>query len=129
MFPYSCVFELSQTNHDIPLNKSPFRGVAKGPSHFLSLFLSDRLRLNPHMDVNIAQQHNGGIPQRGNLKASKSVQSSLKKAQEDVAARSWMSTILAMGTALRPNYLWGFYLFPKYYNYDWEALQYTEAQR
>uniref|UniRef100_A0A8C6S9H9 Hyaluronidase n=1 Tax=Neogobius melanostomus TaxID=47308 RepID=A0A8C6S9H9_9GOBI len=172
--------------HNILLDTSPFRGVAtpaKVPGQFLSLFYTDRLGLYPHVDVNKGQQHNGGIPQSGDLKAS------MKKAQADisyyipskktkglavidweswrpvwernwgtkriyqtlslahvlktnryltqrqatekakhqfqVAAKSWMSGMLAMGKAMRPNYLWGFYLFPNCYNYNWNDSQFT----
>lgn len=36
-----------------------------------------------------------------------------------------MSGILAKGREMRPNYLWGFYLFPNCYNYGWEKPGYT----
>uniref|UniRef100_A0A3Q0SFL2 Hyaluronidase n=1 Tax=Amphilophus citrinellus TaxID=61819 RepID=A0A3Q0SFL2_AMPCI len=41
------------------------------------------------------------------------------------AARNLMSEMLALGRAMRPNYLWGFYLFPNCYNYGWQDLHYT----
>lgn len=42
-----------------------------------------------------------------------------------MAARNFMSGMLAVGRAMRPNYLWGFYLFPNCYNYGWEKPDYT----
>lgn len=36
-----------------------------------------------------------------------------------------MSGMLDVGRAMRPNYLWGFYLFPNCYNYGWERTHYT----
>lgn len=42
------------------------------PGQFLSLFYTDRLGLYPHVDLTSRKQFNGGIPQRGNLKASTS---------------------------------------------------------
>lgn len=40
------------------------------PGQFLSLFYTDRLGLYPHVDLTSRTHFNGGIPQRGNLKAS-----------------------------------------------------------
>ncbi|XP_074481347.1 hyaluronidase PH-20-like [Sebastes fasciatus] len=153
------------------------------PGQFLSLFYTDRLGLYPHVDLARRKLLNGGIPQRGNLKASmikaredinyyipsktsrglavidweewrplwdrnwgtKTIYQSLSvahtvqsnrsltvqqateraKQQFQVAAKSFMSGMLAMGRAMRPNYLWGFYLFPNCYNYGWEQPDYT----
>ncbi|XP_040886326.1 hyaluronidase PH-20-like [Toxotes jaculatrix] len=47
------------------------------------------------------------------------------KQQFQLAARSLMSRMVAMGRAMRPNYLWGFYLFPNCYNYGWLDPDYT----
>ena len=41
------------------------------------------------------------------------------------AARSFMSETLSLGRRLRPNYLWGFYLFPNCYNHGWLEPGYT----
>ncbi|KAJ4924620.1 hypothetical protein JOQ06_003572, partial [Pogonophryne albipinna] len=43
---------------------------AKVPGQFLSLFYTDRLGLYPHVDLTSRKQLNGGIPQRGDLRAS-----------------------------------------------------------
>uniref|UniRef100_A0A8C9YDH9 Hyaluronidase n=1 Tax=Sander lucioperca TaxID=283035 RepID=A0A8C9YDH9_SANLU len=169
---------------NITLDSSPFKGVAtpaKVRGNFLSLFYTDRLGLYPHVDLTSRKQFNGGIPQRGNLKASinkaradinyyipsnrglavidweewrplwdrnwgpkriyqtlsvahlmqtnrsLTVQQATEKAKQhfQVAAKSFMSGMLAMGRAMRPNYLWGFYLFPNCYNYGWEKPDYT----
>ncbi|XP_033471107.2 hyaluronidase PH-20-like [Epinephelus lanceolatus] len=172
--------------YNISLDTSPFKGVAtpaKVPGQFLSLFYTDRLGLYPHVDLMRKKQLNGGIPQRGNLRASMNkaradvnyyipsktsrglavidweewrplwdrnwgtkriyqtlsvahlmqtnrsltLQQATKKAkyQFQVAAKSFMSGKLAIGRAMRPNYLWGFYLFPNCYNYGWERPSYT----
>uniref|UniRef100_UPI0037E8349A hyaluronidase-1-like n=1 Tax=Semicossyphus pulcher TaxID=241346 RepID=UPI0037E8349A len=172
--------------HDISLDTSPFQAVttpAKVPDQFLSLFYTDRLGLYPHVDLRSRKLFNGGIPQRGNLKASmmkakadinyyipsktsqglavidwedwrplwernwgkKKIYQTLSvahalqknssltvqeateiaKQQFQVAARGFMSGMLALGTAMRSNYLWGFYLFPNCYNYGWEHAGYT----
>lgn len=42
-----------------------------------------------------------------------------------MAARRYMSGMLSIGRAMRPNYFWGFYLFPNCYNYGWEKPDYT----
>ncbi|XP_044041435.1 hyaluronidase PH-20-like [Siniperca chuatsi] len=178
--------DLVCNRYNISLDTSPFKGVttpAKVPGQFLSLFYTDRLGLYPHVDLTSRKQFNGGIPQRGNLKASMNkaradidyyipsktsrglavidweewrplwdrnwgtkriyqtlsvahvmktncsltVQQATNKAKQQfqVAARSFMSGMLAMGRAMRPNYLWGFYLFPNCYNYGWEKPDYT----
>ncbi|XP_010885188.2 hyaluronidase PH-20-like [Esox lucius] len=172
--------------YNISLDTSPYRGVAtpaKVPGQFLSLFYTDRLGLYPRVDLPSRQQFYGGIPQRGNLRAS------LAKAHADInyyipsrtarglavidwedwrplwtrnwgpkfiyrtlslaharyrdssliaqqataaakehfqaAARSYMAETLSLGARLRPNYLWGFYLFPNCYNYGWTEPGYT----
>ncbi|XP_056281219.1 hyaluronidase PH-20-like isoform X2 [Pseudoliparis swirei] len=178
--------DLVCNRYNISLDTSPFKGVAtpaKVPGQFLSLFYTDRLGLYPHVDLARRKQINGGIPQRGNLKASMSkaredinyyipsktsrglavidweewrplwdrnwgtkriyqtlsvahlmrtnrsmtVHQATEKAKQhfQVAAKSFMSGMLAMGRTMRPNYLWGFYLFPNCYNYVWEKPNYT----
>ncbi|XP_069375563.1 hyaluronidase PH-20-like [Paralichthys olivaceus] len=47
------------------------------------------------------------------------------KQQFQAAARGLMSGMLTTGRAMRPNYLWGFYLFPNCYNYGWLEPGYT----
>ncbi|XP_014008507.1 hyaluronidase PH-20-like [Salmo salar] len=172
--------------YNISLDTSPYRGVAtpaKVPGQFLSLFYTDRLGLYPHVDLPSRQQFYGGIPQRGNLRAS------LAKARADInyyipsktarglavidwedwrplwarnwgskwiyrtlsvtharqrdrsltarratatakkqfqaAAHSYMAETLSLGSRLRPNYQWGFYLFPNCYNHGWMEPGYT----
>ncbi|XP_053575741.1 hyaluronidase PH-20-like [Bombina bombina] len=45
--------------------------------------------------------------------------SSVAKAQFEFAAKNLMLDTLKQGKSLRPNYLWGFYLFPNCHNYDY----------
>uniref|UniRef100_A0A3B4TS15 Hyaluronidase n=1 Tax=Seriola dumerili TaxID=41447 RepID=A0A3B4TS15_SERDU len=173
--------------YNISLDTSPFKGVAtpaKVPGQFLSLFYTDRLGLYPHIDLTSRKQFYGGIPQRGNLKASMNkaradinyyipsnrglavidweewrplwdrnwgtkkiyqtlsvahvmktnrsltMQQATEKAKQQFQVRIdcevfLMSGMLAMGRAMRPNYLWGFYLFPNCYNYGWLQPHYT----
>ncbi|XP_046716179.1 hyaluronidase-5-like isoform X2 [Silurus meridionalis] len=47
------------------------------------------------------------------------------KGQFEKAARSFMEETLKLGLSQRPNFLWGFYLFPDCYNYDFEKTGYT----
>ncbi|XP_026216872.1 hyaluronidase PH-20-like [Anabas testudineus] len=58
---------------------------------------------------------------------SLTVQQATEKAKQQfqVAARSFMSGMLAMGRSMRPNYLWGFYMFPNCYNNGWLEPDYT----
>ncbi|KAK5849309.1 hypothetical protein PBY51_008959 [Eleginops maclovinus] len=178
--------DLVCNRYNVSLDTSPFKGVAtpaKVPGQFLSLFYTDRLGLYPHIDPRSRKQLNGGIPQRGDLRANmhkaradinyyipsktnrglavidweewrplwdrnwgpKRIYQTLSvahllqtersltlqqateraKTQFQVAAKSLMSGMLAMGRAMRPNYLWGFYLFPHCYNYGWEEPSYS----
>ncbi|XP_029902294.1 hyaluronidase PH-20-like [Myripristis murdjan] len=186
--PSSCwnIPDLVCKRYNISLDTSPFKGVAtpaKVPGQFLSLFYTDRLGLYPHVRHAGRKQLHGGIPQRGNLKASMNKaradinyyipsrtsrglavidweewrplwernwgtkriyqilsvahamqrdhtltsQQAISKAKQQfqMAARSFMSAVLALGRAMRPNYLWGFYLFPNCYNYGWLEPGYT----
>ncbi|XP_072529549.1 hyaluronidase PH-20-like [Salminus brasiliensis] len=50
---------------------------------------------------------------------------SLAKRRFQSAAKRYMLKTLTLGTELRSNYLWGFYLFPNCYNYGWEQPGYT----
>uniref|UniRef100_A0A8C9TYX3 Hyaluronidase n=1 Tax=Scleropages formosus TaxID=113540 RepID=A0A8C9TYX3_SCLFO len=47
------------------------------------------------------------------------------KEQFEKAARDYMEDTLELGITERPQYLWGFYLFPDCYNYDWDTPGYT----
>uniref|UniRef100_A0A3B3QN30 Hyaluronidase n=1 Tax=Paramormyrops kingsleyae TaxID=1676925 RepID=A0A3B3QN30_9TELE len=47
------------------------------------------------------------------------------KEQFQTAARSYMEDTMGLGIKMRPNYLWGFYLFPECYNYGWDGTDYT----
>ncbi|XP_058481713.1 hyaluronidase PH-20-like [Solea solea] len=178
--------DLVCNKYNISLDTSLFKGVAtpaKVPGQFLSLFYLDRLGFYPHVDLARGKQFYGGVPQKGNLKASVnkaradinyyipskttpglavidweewrplwdrnwgskriyqtlSVARVLKsngsltlqqateqaKQQFQLAARGLMSGMLAVGRDMRPNYLWGFYLFPSCYNYGWMEPHYT----
>ncbi|XP_036432040.1 hyaluronidase-5-like [Colossoma macropomum] len=47
------------------------------------------------------------------------------KQQFESTAREYMEKTLKLGISQRPQYLWGFYLFPDCYNYDFENPSYT----
>ncbi|XP_028274870.1 hyaluronidase-5-like [Parambassis ranga] len=178
--------DLVCNRYNISLDTSAFKGVAnpaKVPGQFLSLFYTDRLGLYPHVDLMSGEEFYGGVPQRGNLKASMNkaradidyyipskttrglavidweewrplwernwgpkriyqtlsvtyamqtngslrVEEATERAKKQFqnAARNFMSGVLTLGRAMRPNYLWGFYLFPNCYNYGWEDPDYT----
>ncbi|XP_069013088.1 hyaluronidase PH-20-like [Embiotoca jacksoni] len=59
----------------------------------------------------------------GPLSAQQATEKAKQQFQE--AARNLMSGMLTTGRAMRPNYLWGFYLFPNCYNYGWQESNYT----
>ncbi|KAM9495508.1 hyaluronidase-5-like [Clarias gariepinus] len=56
---------------------------------------------------------------------SSSEADSVAKQQFQNAARAYMEKNMQLGIKLRPNYLWGFYLFPDCYNYGWGSPKYT----
>eukprot|EP00079_Xenopus_tropicalis_P008813 XP_002932242.2 PREDICTED: hyaluronidase PH-20-like [Xenopus tropicalis] len=45
----------------------------------------------------------------------------IAEAQFESAAQNFMLQTLRLGKAMRPNYLWGFYLFPNCYNYHYKS--------
>ncbi|XP_075131966.1 hyaluronidase PH-20-like [Leptodactylus fuscus] len=61
--------------------------------------------------IDFAQQNDLTLDQRG--------AESVAKAQFESAAKRLMLNTLRLGKQLRPNYLWGFYLFPNCQNYDY----------
>lgn len=56
---------------------------------------------------------------------SSSEVNSVARQQYEKAARAYMEKTMQLGNELRPNYLWGFFLFPNCYNYGWGDLGYT----
>lgn len=56
---------------------------------------------------------------------SPSEATSVARQQFENAARAYMEKTMQTGINLRPNYLWGFYLFPDCYNYGWSNPGYT----
>uniref|UniRef100_A0A3B4TT58 Hyaluronidase n=1 Tax=Seriola dumerili TaxID=41447 RepID=A0A3B4TT58_SERDU len=165
--------------YNISLDTSPFKGVA---TPFLSLFYTDRLGLYPHIDLTSRKQFYGGIPQRGNLKASMNkaradinyyipsktsrglavidweewrplwdrnwgtkkiyqtlsvahvmktnrsltMQQATEKAKQQFQVRIDCEVFFSsLAGSQKPNYLWGFYLFPNCYNYGWLQPHYT----
>ncbi|XP_051978479.1 hyaluronidase-5-like [Xyrauchen texanus] len=169
----------------VPLDLSQFQAVttpARVSNQPLTLFYKHRIGLFPYIDLNSLKEYNGGIPQRGNLRASLqmateefvkyipdsspglavmdweewlpmfnwnldekmiyknlsieytraenaslSLQQASSKAKQHFQkeARSFMEETLKSGIALRPKYLWGYYLFPECYNHDFEESNYT----
>ncbi|KAI7811890.1 hyaluronidase PH-20 precursor [Triplophysa rosa] len=69
------------------------------------------------LSINYTLKHNSSLnTQQAGSKA---------KQQFQEAARGYMEETLTLGVALRPQYLWGYYLFPDCYNYDFEDENYT----
>ncbi|XP_051007521.1 hyaluronidase-5-like [Acomys russatus] len=59
--------------------------------------------------------------------AQLNVTEAIKKARKEFeeAGRSFMEETLKLGKSLRPNHLWGFYLFPDCYNNNYQDPNYT----
>ncbi|XP_072529812.1 hyaluronidase-5-like [Salminus brasiliensis] len=47
------------------------------------------------------------------------------KKQFETAARAYMEDTINLGIKQRPESLWGYYLFPDCYNYNWDSTTYT----
>ncbi|XP_055049245.2 hyaluronidase-5-like isoform X1 [Misgurnus anguillicaudatus] len=69
------------------------------------------------LSINYTLEHN----------ISLNLQQAASKAKQEFqkAARSFMEETLKLGVTLRPQYLWGYYLFPDCYNYEFEVQNYT----
>ncbi|XP_012660581.1 hyaluronidase PH-20 [Otolemur garnettii] len=59
------------------------------------------------------------LVQHQNVQLTVSEATSLAKVDFEKAAKSFMQETLKLGKFLRPNHLWGFYLFPDCYNHDY----------
>ncbi|XP_055049243.2 hyaluronidase-5 [Misgurnus anguillicaudatus] len=69
------------------------------------------------LSIQYAQEKNPSLPSEETV--------ALAKKQFQAAARAYMEGTLKLGIEMRPNYLWGYYLFPDSYNYGWEQPGYT----
>ncbi|XP_048878658.1 hyaluronidase-5-like [Brienomyrus brachyistius] len=75
-YPYGVIWNMPTPvckKNNIPLDTSPFQAVTTPeavPDQFLFLFYTSRLGLYPFVDEATKKEINGGIPQKGNLKAS-----------------------------------------------------------
>ncbi|XP_012375025.1 LOW QUALITY PROTEIN: hyaluronidase PH-20-like [Dasypus novemcinctus] len=49
----------------------------------------------------------------------------IAKEEFEKAGKSFMQRTLKLGKSLRPNYLWGYYLFPDCYNHNYNKPRYT----
>ncbi|XP_056596246.1 hyaluronidase-5-like [Triplophysa dalaica] len=63
--------------------------------------------------------------QETNPSLSSSEALALAKQQFQAAARAYMEITVKLGIKMRPEYLWGYYLFPDSYNYGWDQPGYT----
>ncbi|KAG8439905.1 hypothetical protein GDO86_005898 [Hymenochirus boettgeri] len=64
---------------------------------------------------------------QNSLTITKEKAAKIAKDQFESAAQSFLLRTLRLGKSLRPNYLWGFYLFPNCYNYHYKSkpMKYT----
>uniref|UniRef100_A0A8C5NDP6 Hyaluronidase n=1 Tax=Gouania willdenowi TaxID=441366 RepID=A0A8C5NDP6_GOUWI len=76
-----------------------------------------RKRVYQTLSVSHAQQMNHSLTRQQVTEKAKH--------QFQEAARRVMSGMLSVGRTLRPNYHWGFYLFPNCYNHGWQGPGYT----
>ncbi|MCJ8735975.1 hypothetical protein PDJAM_G00253590 [Pangasius djambal] len=138
LFPYTDVKTLTQYNGGIPQKGNLNASLQKAkkefnqyiPSSIPGLAVLDWEEWFPLFDRNAdlreiykALSINYTLQQNPSLTSK---QATVKaKEQFEKAARSFMEETLKLGISQRPNFLWGFYLFPDCYNYDFEKPSYT----
>lgn len=138
LFPYTDVQTLIQYNGGIPQNGNLNASLKKAKKEFTQYISSsipglavlDWEEWLPLFDQNIDSREiyktlsiNYTLQQNPSLTSEQATLSA--KEQFEKAARSFMEETLQLGIPQRPNFLWGFYLFPDCYNYDFEKTSYT----
>ncbi|XP_075715524.1 hyaluronidase PH-20 [Rhinoderma darwinii] len=68
----------------------------------------------------IYKEHSIDFAQQKDLTLGQHNVESIARLQFESAAKRFMLNTLKLGKQLRPNYLWGFYLFPNCQNYDYK---------
>eukprot|EP00062_Callorhinchus_milii_P014232 gi/632963316/ref/XP_007897812.1/ PREDICTED: hyaluronidase PH-20-like [Callorhinchus milii] len=66
----------------------------------------------------IYQRHSVELVQQRDLSLTPVEASRIAKVEFEEAAKEFLTESLRLGKRMRPNQLWGFYLFPDCYNYD-----------
>ncbi|XP_076978315.1 hyaluronidase PH-20-like [Tamandua tetradactyla] len=70
-----------------------------------------------NLSIELVQQHN--------LKLSVTEATKRAKEEFETAGKRFMQDTLKLGKLLRPNYLWGYYLFPDCYNHNYNKPKYN----
>ncbi|XP_060759244.1 hyaluronidase-5-like [Neoarius graeffei] len=138
LFPYIDLYDFSQYNGGIPQKGNLTASLEEAkreftkyiPSSIPGLAVLDWEEWVPLFDRNTDLREiykvlsiNYTLQQNPSLTSK---QATLKaKVQFENAARSFLEETLQLGISERPNFLWGFYLFPDCYNYDFLNPNYT----
>uniref|UniRef100_A0A3B1JK06 Hyaluronidase n=2 Tax=Astyanax mexicanus TaxID=7994 RepID=A0A3B1JK06_ASTMX len=138
LFPYVDLQTMEQYNGGIPqrgnlsasLKKAEAEFTRYLPSSSPGLAVIDWEEWLPFFDQNVGLREiykelslNHTLEQDASL--SRQQAKSKAKQQFQTTARDYMEKTLKLGITLRPQYLWGFYLFPDCNNYDFENPGYT----
>ncbi|XP_058264415.1 hyaluronidase-1-like isoform X1 [Hemibagrus wyckioides] len=137
-FPYTDLKTLTQYNGGIPQKGDLNASLQKAKTEFNQYIPSsvpglavldweewfplfdrnaDLREIYKSLSINYTLQQNPSLTrEQATLKA---------KEQFNEAARSFMEETLKLGISQRPNFLWGYYLYPDCYNYDYENPSYT----
>ncbi|XP_074124179.1 hyaluronidase PH-20 isoform X2 [Sminthopsis crassicaudata] len=73
----------------------------------------------------IYQIHSMELAHQQNIKLSRTEAWKVAKNDFEKAAKTFMQETLKLGKSLRPNHLWGYYLFPDCHNYNYKKPQYN----
>ncbi|XP_053541944.1 hyaluronidase-5 [Ictalurus punctatus] len=138
LFPYIDLYNFTQYNGGIPQKGNLTASLQKAkkefnqyiPSSAPGLAVLDWEEWFPLFDRNAdlreiykAVSINYTLQQNPSLTSNQAT--FIAKEQFEKAARSFLKETLQLGISQRPNILWGFYLFPDCYNYDFLNPNYT----
>ncbi|XP_060051707.1 hyaluronidase PH-20-like [Erinaceus europaeus] len=129
LYPYIDNVTLTNVNGGIPQKGSLQNHLEKAKVDILYYMPEDKIGLavidwrewNPLWERNwkpkdIYQQRSIESVKQQNESLNDSEANILAKEYFEEAAKNFMKETLKLGTSLRPNYIWGYYLFPDCYN-------------
>lgn len=138
LYPYVDLHSLKENNGGIPQRGNLSASLDKAKEEFTQYILDSTTGLAvmdweewlPMFDRNLDDKEiykelsvNYTLQQNSSLDLQQAFSNARLQFQHE--ARRFMEETLKMGIDLRPLHLWGYYLFPDCYNYDFEESNYT----